>query len=765
MSSRDKKYLINVLLLLLLLVTITFVYLHMDILSLKNVFSWYLMLLVFTIVGFPLSYILFKKIYDCGYCFAKILGFLVPGYLMWCGASLHLFKFTHLNTLICLIAVLLISYLLLIILNGGIKKNIRDIKTKIGVFYRIEMFFLIIFLVVSYVKGFNPAANSTEKFMDYGFMNIINNSYYLPANDMWLAGEKINYYYFGHYILTFIMKAVNVDVSFGYNLALITLFTITLFEAYTIGFNLVRTVSNNRCLSYLGGVMSSLGVNIAGNFHYVIFNFIYPIINTIFHLPSDATYSFWDSTRYIGYNPDTVDKVIHEFPSFSFTLGDLHSHLIDIFLVLFLLGLLLLYLINDKRQDLKLVANSGNLMYFESILIGLILGAMKMTNFWDYPIYMVVIVLFFFFYYLKQYQTIKDVLLMVLYQLLLIVCMSQVFTLPFTLSFVKIASKIALVPFRTIFYQLLVLWGIPAIMVLYYFLITIKKSMPIKMDKFFIRYYVEKLNISDFFILIIGFCAIGLVITPEILYVVDIFHDSIPRFNTVFKFTYQSFILFGLCYGYIVPILYNSKVKRNGRIAKILLIVFLLMCCYTYTAVEQWFGDITNNENYKTLDATVFLEDDALNYDGVLANDNLEVIKYINEYALKDAVIVEAKGDSYTSDNQISTFTGRATVMGWGSHEWLWRSQNSNFDYPEILVKREDDIVTLYSSLDVDVLNNIINKYHIDYIVIGYTERKKYGDINLRLNNEDVLLSMGEVVINSNKNEVLEPTYLIKINN
>ena len=765
MKKRDKNYLINVLLLLLLIMVITSIYQKMDITSFNMAFSWYFILLIFTIVGFPISYLIFNKFYDRGYIFAKIIGFLIPGYLTWCMASFHIVKFTYTSCLIFVIIVGLISYLYLIIskiLKKDIKDFTYDMKSKWMTFYRLEICFLIVFLLVAYIKGFNPDANSTEKYMDYGFMAVMNNTDYFPSVDMWLAGANINYYYFGHYLLTFIAKTAQIDISYGYNLSVVTLFTITLFEAFTIGFNLVKRTSSNKYLPYFGGIISSLGVNIAGNFHYVVFNIIYPALYTVFHMPYN-NYDFWSSTRYIGYNPDRVDKVIHEFPNFSFVIGDLHSHVIDIFLVLLFIGLLLAYLMNDKDKSYRLEASSVGVISLSSIMMGLVLGAMKMTNFWDYPIYLVVIFLFLLFYYLAKYETFKEALLMLVYQLIFIFCLSQVFTLPFTMTFIKIASKIAISPYHTIFYQLLVLWGIPIFMVLYYFLFTIANSIPIKIDKYLIKNYVQSLRPGDYFILIIGFSAIGLILSTEVLYVVDIFFDSAPRFNTVFKFTYQSFIMFGVCYGYILPILYNSSRKTNRSVAKVLIVLFLLTCCYAYTSTEQWFGDITNKKNYKTLDATAFLKNNTLDYDDVLAIDNSVVIEYIKEHVKKDAVIIEASGDSYSSDNQISVFTGRSTVLGWTGHEWLWRSENSNFDYPQLLVDRDNDIHKFYSSGNIDELIDIINTYKIDYIVIGYTERKKYGDSDLRLYNEDILLSLGEVVVETNQIGANWPTYLIKV--
>ena len=69
----------------------------------------------------------------------------------------------------------------------------------------------------------------------------------------------------------------------------------------------------------------------------------------------DTDYSFGDywfpnATRYIGYNPDTADKTIHEFPSYSFVLGDLHAHVINIMFVLTVVALLWGLLLNRKKD-------------------------------------------------------------------------------------------------------------------------------------------------------------------------------------------------------------------------------------------------------------------------------------------------------------------------------------------------------------------------------------------------------------------------------
>ena len=74
--------------------------------------------------------------------------------------------------------------------------------------------------------------------------------------------------------------------------------------------------------------------------HYVVIGKLLPWIREIFHLPKgDYTYWFPNSTRYIGYYPAGNDKTIHEFPSYSFVLGDLHAHVVNLMFVVALISL------------------------------------------------------------------------------------------------------------------------------------------------------------------------------------------------------------------------------------------------------------------------------------------------------------------------------------------------------------------------------------------------------------------------------------------
>ena len=61
------------------------------------------------------------------------------------------------------------------------------------------------------------------KILDYGFVNSILRSGYVPPKDMWFAGGSINYYYFGHYISAFLTRLSGIATEISYNLMMATL--------------------------------------------------------------------------------------------------------------------------------------------------------------------------------------------------------------------------------------------------------------------------------------------------------------------------------------------------------------------------------------------------------------------------------------------------------------------------------------------------------------------------------------------------------------
>ena len=99
---------------------------------------------------------------------------------------------------------------------------------------------------------------------------------------------------------------------------------------------------------------------------------------------------------------------------------------------------------------------------------------------------------------------------------------------------------------------------------------------------------------------------------------------------------------------------------------------------------------------------------------------------------------MEAPGDSYTEYNVVSSYTGLPTVSGWFVHEWLWRG---TADIPQA---RVSEITEIYTSEDSNYTQSLLNKYRVEYVIIGDFEREKFPNLY-----EQKFNQLGKVVYSS----------------
>ena len=799
--------------------------------EMSEVINWWLVLLCSGMAFMPLSLILFRRFRDSGWLFSKVLGIAVSGWFIWFLSSIKLFKFTEAGCWFSLVFCFVANCFIYIL-------YIRNHKADFDLFERprdvithallAEMLFFIAFIIWNYIKGFKPEAyGTTEKMMDYGFMKAMFKSDYMPPEDMWMAGEPINYYYVGQFMTTYITKLAGSTVEYGYNLSLTMLSAFGFSLPCSIVFNAAYNVKEEKTkfldgvFPYFAGGLAGLAVSIAGNMHYCVFNNLAPILRNLLgvdKLAEDADYVFdnyWfpNATRYIGYNPDTADKTIHEFPSYSFVLGDLHAHVINIMFVLtvtaILLGLLLIkkkelkdamtgtYLKNDSQKGICGFAFK-DIFAPSIVVIGFFIGLFHTTNYWDYPIYFVVSGAVILFMNCRLYNFSLKTLLLTLFHAVVVIVTAKLTALPFTVHFHQIASQLNICQNHTPLYQMIILWALPVTVTLVFLGTKIAERKndtpkeerndndPGRKNPLF--RFIANLSISDMFILTLGLCAIGLVILPEVVYVKDIYSGDYKRANTMFKLTYQAFILFGMTMGYVIS-KYIFYAKKTSQRAFGVIMFLLLYSTFGYfdNATKAWFGnyDFINGleESQVTLSfvldiiyyAIAFLVVFNLlllfirkkksiydivvpavlyifaaiivmelfgklfkipeNYEGLnsgiyLQDENMDdflATNYINEHIEGRPVLLEANGLSYKYYNRVSVITGLPTILGWRTHEWLWHSDSDNGNIPDIVEERERDVESIYTSEDIDEVKELLDKYNVEYIYIGGCEREKFG--------------------------------------
>lgn len=387
-----------------------------------------------------------------------------------------------------------------------------------------------------------------------------------------------------------------------------------------------------------------------------------------------------------------------------------------------------------------------------TIIIAFFIGFFHTTNYWDYPIYYVVSGAVILFTNFIVYNFKRKAIWITALQGLFIMILSEIVCLPFTINFDQISTTPVLCVTHTPLNQLIILWGLPIFMVISFLFFIISDSYKKRKIKgehkedSFVKNLFKCLTSSDLFIITIGLCAIGLVLIPEIIYMQDIYGVDYKRANTMFKLTYQAFIMFGICMGYIfLRLLCFGTTWRQKKYAVIGLILFSLSLCYIQNAVSSWYGDITKTSVYRGLDVTKFMKT-------TMPDDEL-AIDWLNEHITGSPVVLEAPDQSYSDYERVSVMTGLPTVLGWHDHEWLWKSDLS------LIQKREVDIEQIYTGQDISKVTQLIKKYNVSYIYVGKLEKEKYPSINNTL-----LKNLGKVVFMSPTNTGKDyETYIVKL--
>jgi uncharacterized membrane protein len=626
----------------------------------------------------PLVKKIFFRLPDEGWALGRVLITLLTALVIW---QLSYLGFAENNSdkVYATLALFGLFSLWLVFTNGVKAFTVNRPTAKIIAIE--EYLFLVGFGVMALIRAHAPALDSLEKFMDFGFLKQYLVAPTLPAVDMWQAGASINYYSFGHYWASIWVRIWGVEASVGYNLMLAFIFGTGL----SLVFLACKTLSGNKNsrASTLGGLVGALAVMVAGNSH-VIWYF----------LKNGSLRDYWyaEATRFIPYT-------IHEFPSYSFVVSDLHAHVLDLPVILIFLLVMFLWAENRKR------------VY--EVMMGGLLGVMMMTNTWDVAVYGLVLVVLSVQILLNSPAELKKLLKSALIMIVVMILVA----LPWWLSFKLISNGVALVNQMSPFWQMLVLWG---------------GGMMVNI----VAVMTEKNGEQKMVVRTLALSAVLLIIIPEIFYARDIYPNH-PRANTMFKLTYQAFIMMGILTGVTLAKLADrERVMVWGRrvvLIVVLLAIFAGTMVFPLKAFPTYYGNFLN---YYGLSGESWML--------LKQPENYGAVKYLESH--KDGKnMVEAVGDSYTLLNAVSVFSGVPTIQGWRVHEWLWRGGYDS------VAAREAEVKEVYQGEKIEKTSAVLAKYKVGWILVGQDEKITYKI------NEEKLWQLGEVVWQEGE------TYLIKV--
>ena len=208
------------------------------------------------------------------------------------------------------------------------------------------------------------------------------------------------------------------------------------------------------------------------------------------------------------------------------------------------------------------------------------------------------------------------------------------------------------------------------------------------------------------FVLLLFATGALLVLSVEFVYIKDQFGT---RMNTVFKFYFQAWILWGIGGAYALAAFIRRSGVGGKAVSAVAVILILAGLLFPVLAIPKRADEYGGPA---TLDGADYLSRQR--------PADYAAITWLNEHVKGAPVILEAPGGSYGYEGRVSAHTGLPTVLGWAGHEHQWRGT-----YDE-QARREEDIETLYTSVDKEQVLTLLDKYDISYVYVGALERDLY---------------------------------------
>lgn len=444
----------------------------------KQMFFWYLLVLLLGWINYPLSTILFSKLKTKGYAFSKILGLLLWGYVYWITNILGLLPNSSTGALSALLLVVLINGVILVRKRTLIRQAWTDNK---GFMVGVELLFLIAFVSTALLRAMSPNLTGTEKPMELAFINAILRSPHFPPGDPWLSGYSISYYYFGYLMVALLASVSGVAGSVAFNLALAVWVGLICVAAYGLLYELLRTYFAHRhknphylkkgilflallapffilVVSNAEGGLEMLhasgafwSTNAQGEQQSAFWEWL--DIQELNQAPSATSQWtpqrsggtwWWRASRVISdYDvAGNFREVIDEFPAFTFYLADLHPHVLSMPFFLLCIAVSLNLFVGDadwlsEPKTWRDLIKQGRLWSTAGIL-----GGMLFMNTWDFPAGIGLFALVFLLQRIRSDGWNWQTVWAVIWKLILLVMACGLIYLPFFLGFASQAGGI-----------------------------------------------------------------------------------------------------------------------------------------------------------------------------------------------------------------------------------------------------------------------------------------------------------------------------------
>jgi len=619
-------------------------------------------------------------------------------------ASLLLFALT---TWYCGLLRIPVALALLIFIGLGVygilrgDYRIQDIRTHLSW----DAVFLVGFFFALSVRFVNPPIGYfSEQYMNHAFLASVIHDPAVPPLDPWFAGGHLTvYYYLGHWLMGSLAIVTGIPSEVAFNLVPAAVYGTAFVVLYALGHLLL---SRWRWLPLAALLL------------------VPPSVPWFLAAGADI-YSAFQDTNWI------IPGARVEFPVFSLFLGNVHAFEMAVFNQAFLILLLGFAWCRWDRLDLRA---RGVL----TLLLALSIGSMPLLSSWDALIYAPAVALFLLVLSLRERDRSTLAAAVAVPAIAFLIYLPYYFALepagiggigtgfPPTDPFVFLAvwggflGIIYAAVARDIWrFPILAVVAIPALATGYaalgivmvplaYLLLRREHSFP------------DLLCIAG--LAVLAFC--------EVFYFEEMLGGDYSRFNTIFKFYFDAWILLGtgsllLAGGWLAgrrPVL--PATARKGAAVAAAVALIAAPFALNIDIGRGLLGIDYPPAGYRTLDGLAYL--DATRPGEAAAVDYLRTLP-------GDHCIVEAENGDYGYYSRISSFTGIPTILGQIGHELTWRGNGAWY------TERPTDIRAIYE--DPGSTITLMEKYNATLLYVGEPERERY---DVRLPDRGLLLVYDE---------------------
>ena len=225
-----------------------------------------------------------------------------------------------------------------------------------------------------------------------------------------------------------------------------------------------------------------------------------------------------------------------------------------------------------------------------------------------------------------------------------------------------------------------------------------------------------------------------LVLGPEFVFLRDNFGT---RMNTIFKFYFQAWILWGLAGAFGIS--YLLSVLAGGRRTA----VALLACLALLPGLYYLYGGLISRTGNFAGPPTL----NGMQYFSQIYPDDWAAIQWLSANVSGTPVILEGSLGAYWTEGPSSRFsmaTGLPTLMGWANHEGQWRGNSFSQ-----VAGRQDDIRKIYQLSDWKATADLLDQYHVQYVIVSSWEKNWYRPMNTAKFDRNLtkVFSSGDVTI------------------